>query len=74
MKRMMREVQRAGERINFSFGTSRMNTVKVTQLYEAVQEQFYFPTLKHTWRYSNISWKSFYNELIRNKGRLVGEQ
>ena len=74
MKRMIREVRRAAERINFSFGNGRMSTVKATQLYEAVQEQFHFPTLKHTRRYSSISWKTYHNELLRNRGRLVGEQ
>ena len=44
MKRMIREVRRAGERVNFSFGNGRMTTVKATQLYEAVQEQFQYPT------------------------------
>ena len=73
MRRMIREVRRAGERVNFDFG-GRMNTVKATKLYEAVQEQFFFPTLKHRRRYSSISWKTYHNELCRNKGRLVGEQ
>jgi hypothetical protein len=42
MRRMIREVRRAGEKVNFDFG-GRMNTVKVTQLYEAVQMLFFFP-------------------------------
>lgn len=70
---MIREVRRAGERVNFSFGNGRMTTVKATQLYEAVQEQFKYPTLKHIRRYSSISWKTYHNELVKNKGRLVGE-
>ena len=72
-KRVIKMVMRAGEHVRFGFGNGIKTTVKATQLYEAVHEMFLYPTIRHKRRFSSISWKTYHNEIIKNKGKLVGE-
>lgn len=73
MKRVINMVMRAGEIVHFGFGNGINTTVKATQLYEAVHEFFLYPSIRHKRRYSSISWKTYHNEISKNKGKLVGE-
>jgi hypothetical protein len=73
MKRMVKEVVRAGRINNFYFGNGIKTTAKATQLYEAVYPMFAFPGINHTRRFCSISWKTYYNQLLKNRGKLIGE-
>ncbi len=73
MKRMMKEVYRAGQMVRFDFDSTPWNTAKATRLYEMIYEKFSFPTIKHQRRYSAISWKTYHNVLVKNRYKFVGE-
>ena len=76
MKRMMREVFKAGRicRFNFDFDQDDWTVARATRLYEMTHQMFAYLSLKrHKRRLTSILWKTYHNELIRNKGRLVGE-
>jgi hypothetical protein len=70
---MVQEVVRAGRISNFYFGNGIKTMIIVTQLYEVIHPMFAFPTLNHNRRFCSISWKTYYNQLLESKGKLVGE-
>ena len=81
MKRMVKEVIRAGHRVGF-FHSNRLNmnsTVRATQLYEAVYKLFEFNTkagnqpISHDRRHSSLMWKTYHNTMQRNKWKFAGE-
>ena len=81
MKRMIKEVIRAGRKVGFLHG-NRLNidsTSRATRLYEAVHKLFEFKTnsvnqpTKHDRRHSSLMWKTYHNTMQRNKWKLVGE-
>ena len=73
MKRTMREVHRAGDRMGFNFRDTGWTTGKATRLYEMVHPCFAYPSLKHTRRFVSINWKTYHNLVVKNKGRLADE-
>ena len=73
MKRVIKAVYRAGEKVGFNFNHNKWTTARATRLYEMTAQMFAYPTVKHTRRYSSITWKTYHNQLVKNKGKLVGE-
>ena len=73
MKRVIKAVYRAGEIVGFNFNHAKWTTARATRLYEMTAQMFAYPTVKHTRRYSSISWKTYHNQLVKHKGKLVGE-
>ena len=74
MKKLMKEVYRAGEKMGFNFrSTGEWTTAKATRLYEVVAPCFLYPSLKHKRRYTSINWKTYHNLLLKNKGVFANE-
>ena len=81
MKQMIKEVIRAGHKVGFFTGNrlNMNNTVRATQLYEAVQGLFEFKTsagdrqITHTRRHSSLTWKTYHNNIQRNNWKSVRE-
>lgn len=81
MKRMIKEVVRAGQKVGFFHGNrlNMNNTGRATQLYEAVHKLFEFKTnsmnqpMNHNRRHSSLMWKTYHNTMQKNKWKLVGE-
>ena len=74
MKRIMTKVEQAARWVNFDMSSGMHNTAKATQLYMAIEAFFLFPTIKHRRRYESIAWKTYFNAMIKNQGKLVGER
>ena len=53
----------------------KWDTRGVLDLYHATRHFFAFPTLVNgkQWRYEQLGWKTFYNILVKRKGRLYGK-
>ena len=81
MKRMIKEVVQAGQKVGFFHGNrlNMNNTGRATQLYEAVHKLFEFKTnsmnqpMNHNRRHSSLMWKTYHNTMQKNKWKLVGE-
>ena len=76
MKRTMKAVERAARLERFNMNGGIHSTAKATQLYEAIYKYFWYPSLTrpNKRRFSSITWKTFHNLLVKNKGKLVGEE
>ena len=72
MKTMMKHVKRAAEFENFDFSDLVWSVEKTTRLYEVTESYFRFPAVHHR-RFTNITWKTVFNLLQKNKFKLVGE-
>ena len=72
MKTMMKHVKRAAELVNFDFTDLRWSVEKTTRLYEATENYFRFPAVHHR-RFTDITWKTVFLLLQKNKFKLVGE-
>ena len=70
MKRMIKEVIRAGYKVGFFHG-NRLNmnsTGRATQLYESVHKLFEFKAViltpnNHTRRHTSLMWKTYHNNM-----------
>ena len=72
MKTMMKHVKRVAEFENFDFSDLGWSVEKTTRLYEATESYFRFPAVHHR-RFTDITWKTVFLILQKNKFKLVGE-
>ena len=76
MRNVMKQVKRATLVINRpDLIKSKMSSEDTIVLYHAIKHLFQFDcmTLGKKRRYETISWKTYYNILMKRKGKLVGE-
>jgi len=72
MKTMMKHVKRAAEFENFDFSDLGWSVKKTTRLYEATESYFRCPAVHHR-RFTDITCKTVFLLLQKNKFKLVGE-
>ena len=72
MKNMMKHVKRAAELENFDYSDLGWSVEKATRLYKTTNKYFRFPAT-HYRRFTDLSWKTVYLLLQKNKMKLVGE-
>ena len=77
MKSLVKQVMRAATIANrHDLIVRSWSPGKVLALYRGVKHSFAFPTLLQgkARRYETISWKTYFNMLMKRKGKLFGEQ
>ena len=78
MRKVMKNVERAAHIVNLPhLVKKRMNEQDSFALYHAVlKHMFKFDCLRvgKKRRYETISWKTYYNILVKRKGKLMGER
>ena len=75
MRTLIRHVERAARMGNLNQLVVRnWRPENARALYDAVKHFFRFPLPKQkTRRFETLLWKTYYNALVKRKGRLVGE-
>ena len=77
MRGLVRHVERAAGIVNLHhLVKTDMGTRDALDLYHAVKHLFKFPSLINgkQRRFEQLGWKTFFNILAKQKGRLYGEQ
>ena len=74
MRKLILSIERGATLVNKpELVVSSFSERSALDLYDAVHHLFKFPSLKKR-RYDTITWKTYYNLLMKRKGKLFGEK